>query len=288
MASDESSSDGNAPQIAYWNDRAGFIWTEFQERLDALFAPLTAAALNAAAPAAGERVLDIGCGCGETVLELARRVRPSGWVVGIDVSMPMSARARERVAAEKLGNAEVILADAATYEFPAARTDLLFSRFGVMFFADPLAAFANLRRAMKPGGRLAWAVWRSLADNPWASVPLEAARSLLPPQPPPVPLAPGPFAFADPDRVSRILGEAGWREVRYMRHDAPMQLATAGRLGEAAEFATRVGPLARALADSPPELRPKVCEQVANALTAHDGPDGIRLPGSIWIVSAKA
>ena len=288
MASDESSSDGNAPQIAYWNDRAGFIWTEFQERLDALFAPLTAAALNAAAPAAGERVRDIGCGCGETVLELARRVGPSGWVAGIDVSMPMSARARERLAAEKLGNAEVILADAATYEFPGARADLLFSRFGVMFFADPPAAFANLRRAMKPSGRLACAVWRSLADNPWAGVPLEAARPLLPPQPPPLPLAPGPFAFADPDRVSRILSEAGWREVRCVRHDAPMQLAAGGQLGEAAEFATRIGPLARALADAPPELRAKVREQVAGALAAHDGSDGIHLPGSIWIVSAKA
>lgn len=288
MRNPEAGREGNAAQIAYWNDRAGMIWAEFQERLDAQFAPLTAIALEAAAPSIGESVVDIGCGCGETVLELARRVGPSGRVIGVDVSQPMTARARERIAAAKLSNASVVLADAAAHAFPAAETDLLFSRFGVMFFAEPVAAFANLRRAMKADGRLACTVWRSFADNAWAKVPLDAARSILPPQPTPEPLAPGPFAFADADRVFRILSKAGWRDVRCTRRDAPMRISAARQLDSATEFATRVGPLARALADAPPELRRPARDLVAKALETHDGPDGITLPGSIWIVSAVA
>jgi len=285
MSNAESASEANAAQIEYWNGRAGSIWTEFQERLDALFAPLTAAALQAAGAAAGERVLDVGCGCGETVLALARSVGHGGRVLGLDISEPMAARARQRIAAEGLGNAEIVIADAAAHSFSGAKTDLLFSRFGVMFFADPVAAFANLRRAMKPAGRLAVAVWRPLAENPWAHVPLAAAAPLLPPLSPPDPLAPGPFAFADADRVHRILSAAGWREIGCTRHDAPMRLSAAGRLDQAAEFATRVGPLARALADAPPELRPQARALVAAALATHDGPDGVSLPGSIWIVT---
>src|SRR5260370_18482697 len=189
----DSDRGGNTAQIAYWNDKIAITWTTFQEHIDTVFAPLTAVALDAAAPATGERVIDVGCGSGATVLELARRVGPTGHVLGLDVSEPMSAQARERIAAEQLRNAEVLVHDAATCVFPRSDTDLLFSRFGVMFFADPEAAFANLRLAMRPGGRLLCMAWRPLAENPWFSVPLQAARALLPPQPPPEPNAPGPF-----------------------------------------------------------------------------------------------
>lgn len=278
----------NAAQIAYWNDKAAVTWTAFQERIDNLFAPLTAVALEAAAPAVGGRVIDVGCGCGATVLELAHRVGPSGHVLGVDVSAAMSARARERIAAQKLTNADVIIADAATYAFPRDDADLLFSRFGIMFFADPVAAFANLRRAMGRGGRLLCAVWRPLAENAWANVPFEAARSLLPPQQPFDPAAPGPFALAAAERVHYILVGAGWRDIGLTRHDTPMRLAGAGQREEAAEFATRVGPLARALADADPELRLRARHAVESALTAHQSPDGISLSGSIWIVSARA
>ena len=286
-ATADPAGEGNAAQIAYWNARAAVTWTTFQERIDDLLAPFAAIAMDAAAPAPGERAIDVGCGCGATVLELARRVAPSGHVLGVDVSEPMSARARERIAEAHLTNAEVLVHDAATYAFPRGDADLLFSRFGVMFFADPVAAFANLRLAMRPGGRLVCAVWRPLADNAWASVPLEAARPLLPQGEPMDPDAPGPFALADAGRVHRILTEAGWREVATARHDVPMRLAGAGRLDEASEFATRVGPLARALAEADPKLRSRARQAVAAALRAYDGADGIRLNGSIWIVSAR-
>jgi len=278
----------NADQIAYWNDKAALTWTAFQDRIDRIFAPLTAVILDAAAPVAGERALDIGCGCGATVLELARRVGPAGSVLGLDVSEPMSARARERIAPAGIGNAEVRVSDASATMFPRDDADLLFSRFGVMFFADPAAAFANLRRAMRPGGRLLFAAWRPMLDNAWFSVPLEAARALLPPQPPPEPEAPGPFAFADTGRVRRILAEARWQHVGIKPHDAAMRLAGPGQIEDATEFATRVGPLARALAEVEPDLRLRARQAVADALGVFDGPNGITLSGSIWIVSAQA
>lgn len=278
----------NAAQIAYWNDRAAVTWTTFQERLDTLFEPLTALALDAAAPAPGQRIIDIGCGCGATVLALAGRVGATGQVLGLDISEPMAARARERIAAAGLTNARVVVSDAAVHAFPPASADLLFSRFGVMFFADPTAAFANLRGAMRQGGRLLCAAWRPLADNPWFFVPQQAARPLLPPQPPADPNAPGPFAFADPDRTSGIFTDAGWHDVTLTRHDVPMRFAAAGEIDRATEFATRVGALARMLAEVDPALHPRVRSAVADALKAYDSPSGIILSGSIWLISARA
>ncbi len=279
---------GNAAQIAAWNDRAGDNWTALQERLDAMFAPLTAAALTAAAPKGGERVIDIGCGCGATLLELASRVGSEGRVLGVDVSEPMAGRARERIAAAGLGNAEVLVSDAASHAFPQAAADLLFSRFGVMFFADPAAAFANLRRAMRPGGRLLFVAWRALSDNAWFSVPLEAARPLLPPQPAPEPDAPGPFAFADEGRVRAILSQAGWRDIELRRRDVPIPVAGPGQIADATELATRLEAVARMLAEADADLRAPVRNAVAEALRAHDSPAGITLGGSVWLVSALA
>jgi SAM-dependent methyltransferase len=286
-SADPATDNGNAAQIAYWNDRAAVAWTTFQERIDAAFTRLTAIALDAAAPAAGEQVIDVGCGCGATVLELARRVGPSGHVLGLDVSEPMAGRARERIAAAKLSNAEVVISDAATYPLRQANADLLFSRFGVMFFVDPTAAFTNLRTAMRPGGRLLFAVWRPLSDNPWFTLPMGAAREFLPPQPDVEPDAPGPFALADEQRVRGILTTAGWRDAALSRHDVLIRLAASGKLDEATEFATSVGPLSRALAEVDPEIQSRVRVAVAQALKPVDGADGVSLTGSIWLVSAR-
>jgi SAM-dependent methyltransferase len=278
----------NAAQIAYWNDRAAVTWTTFQERLDTLFEPLTALALDAAAPLPGERIIDIGCGCGATVLALAGRVGPTGQVLGLDISEPMAARARERIGAAGLANARVVVSDAAAHAFPPDSADLLFSRFGVMFFADPIAAFANLHGAMRQGGRLLCAAWRPLVDNPWFIVPQQAARALLPPQPPADPHAPGPFAFADRDRTLGIFRDAGWQDVTLTRQDVPMRFAASGEIDQATDFATRVGALARMLAEVDPALHPRIRSAVADALAAYDSPAGIILSGSIWLISARA
>jgi SAM-dependent methyltransferase len=288
MPAQDNTAQDNAAQIAYWNDKAAVTWTTSQERLDELFQPLTALALDAAAPAAGEKVIDIGCGCGATVLALADRVGPTGQVLGLDISEPMSARARQRIAAANLANAQVVVSDAAIHAFPPDGADLLFSRFGVMFFADPVAAFANLHRAMRPNGRLLCAAWRPLAENPWFRVPQQAAAPLLPPQPPSDPTAPGPFALANHDRTLRILQDAGWHDVKLTRQDVPMRFAAAGQTQQATDFATRVGALSRMLADESPETRASVTLAVAEALKTYDTPAGIILSGSIWLISAHA
>jgi SAM-dependent methyltransferase len=287
MMTDADDTQDNAAQIAYWNDKAAVTWTTLQDRLDALLEPLTAVALDAAAPVGGERVIDIGCGCGATVLALAERVGPTGHVVALDVSEPMAARARERIASSALTNAQVIVSDAARHKFEGGRADLLFSRFGVMFFADPIAAFANLLRAVRPGGRLLCVAWRPLADNPWFSVPMEAARSLLPPQPPADPEAPGPFALANHDRTVGIFRTAGFKDVMLTRRDVPMRVAAAGNIEQATDFATQVGALGRILAEQASATRARVQDAVAAALKRYDSPDGIVLPGSIWLISAR-
>ncbi len=278
----------NAAQIAYWNEVAPVSWTKFQTQLDAIFKPLTEIALTAAAPSPGESVIDVGCGCGATVLELADKVGPTGHVLGIDVSTPMAARARERIAERSLRNAQIEVSDAAVHTFARADADLLFSRFGVMFFADPTAAFVNLRKAMRPDGRLLFACWRPLADNPWFGLPLQVTRDLLPPQPAADPNAPGPFAFASSDRVLGILRDAGWRQAAAHRQDVPMRIADPGDLHGGADFVTRVGPLARLLAEADDATRTKARQAVIDALGGHDSGDGIILTGSIWLVSAQA
>lgn len=283
--SSEPALQGNAEQVDYWNSAAGLRWAALQERIDAAFAPLTAAALDFAAPRQGAAVIDIGCGAGATILGLAARVGPSGRVLGVDVSEPMLAVAARRIASENLDRTDVVLADAATQPFERGAFDLAFSRFGVMFFADPVAAFANVRTALVSGGRLAFACWRPLADNPWFAVPVGALKPLLPPAPPSDPWAPGPFAFADPDRVRGLLAAAGFEHVAIEPHDTIMRL---GDLPAALDFVSQIGPASRALNEADAERRPALIEALRAALGAHDGPDGVVLGGAIWLVSARS
>ncbi len=280
-------SAGNADQIAYWNAKAADTWTALQDRTDALFAGLTHAAIDRLAPRPGDCALDIGCGCGATVLDLARRVGEQGKVLGLDVSAAMVARARERISAAGLINAEVELRDAASIKLLPVTADLVFSRFGVMFFADPTAAFMRLREVMKPGGRMLFVAWRRLDENPWFAIPLEAGRPLLPEQPHPEPGLPGPFAFADRDRVTALLTKAGWRDISVTREDVELRLAGQGSLDDAAHLAMSIGPLARALGGADPVLREKVGEAVRQALAPYDTLGGIKLGASVWFVSAR-
>jgi SAM-dependent methyltransferase len=271
----------NSEQIAYWNDEAGRRWASSFDRIEATFAPLTIAVLDAARPQPGEAVVDVGCGCGATALELAGRVAPGGRVVGVDISEPMLAVARERT---QLGtNAKFVLADASTHDFGASVFDLMFSRFGVMFFDRPARAFANLRRSLRLGGRLTFVCWRPLADNPWFSVPLEAARTVVSAPPASDPDAPGPLAFADPDRVRRILAEAGFAHVQIDALDAMLPL---GEPASAAAVLTRLGPAARLLVDAAQPVRDSAENAIERALRPHETPSGLQLGAGVWIVRA--
>ncbi|WP_166430604.1 class I SAM-dependent methyltransferase [Polymorphobacter arshaanensis] len=270
----------NAAQIDYWNAKAGETWARFQEQLDRQIAPLGDAGIRALAPQPGERILDIGCGCGQTTLALATEVTPGGSVLGLDISKPMLDVARKR--AVGVPNVAFRDADAQTDDFGRNGFDAVFSRFGVMFFADPTAAFANIATKLVEGGRLTFVCWRPLAENDWMRVPLEAALPLLPPLPPSDPLAPGPFAFANPDRVHAILSGSGWHSVNIEKYDAEIG---SGDLAATVDMTFRVGPLGMALRENPDRVAP-VAEAVRKALASYDGPDGVKLPAAVWIVQA--
>jgi SAM-dependent methyltransferase len=275
----------NADQIAYWNDTAGQTWATLQDLLDRQIAPLGRAAMARLAPAEGEAIADIGCGCGETVLALARAVGPAGSVTGLDISEPMLEVARRRIEAEGLSQASVLAADAQTHAFTTGGLDAVYSRFGVMFFHQPVEAFANMRAATRAGGRLAFVCWRPLAQNPWMGVPMQAALRHLPAPPPPAdPHAPGPFAFADPDRLRGILTDAGWSAVDIVPHDEKIG---GNDLERAMVLAQKVGPLGMMLRENP-QVRDQVLGSLREVLSAHLTADGVMLDSATWLVTARA
>lgn len=272
-------------QAAAWNEGAGRAWVARQEQLDAQLEPLGEAAIAALAPAPGDRVIDVGCGAGATTLALAGRVGP-GSVLGVDVSAPLVARARER--ARGVSNVRFELADAQTFALEPSSFDAVFSRFGVMFFGDPVVAFRNVRAALRPSGRLAFVCWRDYAENPSFSLPIEAARSLLSSAPEAAPShAPGPFAFADGARVRSILEAAGFAHVEVAPRDGDVVFG-GGDLDGAVDLAFHVGPLSRAAADLDDALRDRIRAAVRDELAKHLGPRGVTVPAATWVVTARA
>lgn len=270
---------GNEKQIEYWNGPVGERWAKLQQTIDRNMVAITEALLPFAAPQPGERVLDIGCGGGTTTALLAKAVGPSGNVTGVDISRPMLDVARGRGIA-----ANFIEADASTHAFKATH-DLAFSRFGVMFFAEPASAFGNIRKALKPGGRVVFVCWRPFVENAWSFGPYSAAKPLLPEQPPSDPHAPGPFAFADNVRLAAILGEAGFDDVRIDTLDTTMNMGASAE--EAAAQALNIGPLARAATGLDELTREKIKASAKSALEKYQTAKGIEAPAACWLVSAS-
>jgi len=270
----------NTGQIEYWNGAAGRKWVQDADRLDAMLRPFADAVMAAAQPRAGEHAVDIGCGAGALSLMAAAA---GAAVTGVDVSQPLIALAQARAK----GAARFTVADASDWQ-PETKADLVLSRFGVMFFSDPGAAFANIRQGVKAGGRMAFACWRPLAENDWALIPLAAAMPLMkqPPVPPP-PGAPGPFAFGDRQRISEVLAESSWTDVRITPWDGLIELP-GNSVEERAGFMLEIGPLSRALADQgidPLQVKDAVLENV-RSLNVEDG--HTRLRAAAWIVEAVA
>ena len=279
----------NAEQIAYWNEQAGPEWVAREAMLDEQIAPLGLAAMERAKVAAGERVLDVGCGCGQTTLELAARVGPRGAVTGIDISTPMLERARERAGECGLANIAFINADAQSTPLGAAAFDLVFSRFGVMFFADPKAAFASLRERLAPGGRVAFVCWQGLALNPWMSVPLLAAAQQIALPTPPAAGAPGPFSFADPGRVRGILTGAGFAGIAIEPLTGELVVGgSRGRPEQAVEQLLQMGPMRAALREAPAAAVARVAAAVSDAMAPYSTPNGVILRYAAWIVGARS
>ena len=269
-------------QKALWNGRAGCAWVEAKDALDRMFTPFEDLLVQQIPAGSGRSVLDVGCGTGATTLALARRTGPSGRAVGIDISEPMITLARQR--AESEGSAAAFLvADAQTHVFEPASFDLVTSRFGVMFFSDPVAAFANLRTSLRPGGALAAIAWRGAAENPFMTTAERAAAPLLPDMPPRRPDGPGQFAFADRGKVTGILSESGWAEVGIEPLDVTCTLPAA----ELDRYVTRLGPLGLALQDADEATRSRVIDTVREAFRPFAHGDEIRYPAACWMVRAR-
>jgi SAM-dependent methyltransferase len=274
----------NADMLAFWNGQGGHTWVARQAHTDITLTPVTEALLTFAAPRPGERVLDVGCGCGAPTLEFARAVGPSGRVAALDISGPMLAEGEARARAAGIANVEWRQADPATAALDGF--DLLTSAFGAMFFGDPVTAFANMRRAADPNARMAIACWRSLAENPWMEVPMNAVARHLPPRPKPVPHAPGMFAFADPGHVSEVLTAAGWAPPRFETLDIELDIAAGRGLEEAVEQSAKIGAVNSWLRNQAAEVVSAAIASLREALSPHADGASVRLPGAIWLISS--
>lgn len=274
---------GNDEQIEYWNGKAGESWVTAQDRIDRTLAGLSDQALATAGASAGESVLDIGCGCGTTTIALGET---GASVTGVDISAPMLALARSRAA--YLENVTFEQSDASTADFEPTR-DLVFSRFGVMFFSDPVAAFRNIRRALKPDGRITFLCWQTPAANPWMSTAGRIVQPFLaaanPEAPAPDPKAPGPFAFAEEVYLLSILEGAGFSSIELKVARTDMKVGNT--VDEAIESQSQVGPLSRALSELSGEPRAQALAAVREEFERIIGPEGLILGAAAWLVSAR-
>ena len=279
----------NADQAEHWNSGEDVAhWVSNQARYDRMNEPFAALILEAAALRPGSQLLDVGCGCGATTLAAARLIAP-GQAVGIDLSGPMLAQARASAAAAGLGNAVFQQADAQVHPLEPAKFDSVISRFGVMFFANPVAAFANIRSATRPAGRLAFVCWQPLAANQWLLVPGAALAEHVPP---PAGFGSaggtGMFAFADPDRIRQVLAAAGWRDIEITSEHASILVGGGGSVEDAVGF-LRTGSMGRMmLAGADAGTVDRAVASVRAALAPFADADGVHLGAAVWLVQAMA
>ena len=276
----------NADMLAFWNGQGGRTWVARQAHTDTTLTPVTDALLAFAAPRTGERILDVGCGCGAPTLEFARAVGPTGRVAALDISGPMLAEGAARAKAAGIANIDWRQADPATAALD--EYDVLTSAFGTMFFGDPVGAFAHMRCAASTGARMAIVCWQSLAENPWMEVPMKAVARHLPPRPKPVPHAPGMFAFADPERVSEVLTASGWAPPGFEKLDADLDIAAGRGLEEAVIQSTQIGAVNSWLRNQPAEVVSVAIASLREALEPYVDGASVRLPGAMWLISSAS
>ncbi len=276
----------NVDMEEFWNGEGGLKWVSLDERLDESLKPFGAEAMRVAKVATNARVLDVGCGCGDTSLDLARRVGPEGYVHGLDISTTVLELAQKKARASGLTNIAFECADAQTQVFRGGEYDLVFSRFGVMFFDDAVAAFKNIRTALKPDGRVAFACWAAPQENPWVQVPLQIVARHLPLPPPVAADTPGPFSLSGEGRASGVLTSAGFTDVTVTAFCAPFVVGK--DVAEAVRFLMQLGPAAGALAKAEPsvETRALIATEIGEMLKDFNTAQGICLDGVALIVTA--
>jgi ubiquinone/menaquinone biosynthesis C-methylase UbiE len=279
----------NEEAIRAWDGPLFDRFLRFQDIIEGSFARHGEAAIELLEPKPGERVLDIGCGFGDTTERLARLVEPGGVAVGVDAAPRFIEHAREAAAGHGLTNVEYAVADVQTME-PGEPFDLAFSRFGTMFFANPVAAMRNVGRALAPGGRIAMAVWRRREDNEWLYRAQRIVEEIVsrPEEYDEPTCGPGPFSMADADTTSDVMQRAGFEDVALRRCDVPMRIG--GGLDEAIEIVTALGPageILRLAGDRAPHLHGRVDAALREGMADMEGPDGIVAMSSTWLVTAR-
>jgi SAM-dependent methyltransferase len=279
---------GNEEQIDYWNGEAGKRWAQDDDTMARLLLPISQALLDHASIDNSRHALDIGCGGGSQSLMLAQRLGADARVLGADISGPLLevARAKINTGGSNCAKLDFLQADAASHHFDPDSFDLLFSRFGVMFFDDPVAAFTNLRTALAPKGQLAFSCWQAMKSNEWTWIPTRTALQHLPPPEPPAPNAPGPFAFADPVRLESILADAGFSDIALQPFNTKLRISEADTLPEAVRELTRIGPVGRLLQDQSQAALNKVYPALEAALEPYFREGALELDSAIWLVTA--
>ena len=275
----------NADQIEFWNGEGGEKFVRYQNALDLMLKPFGDEAMRRADVKAGEAVLDIGCGCGDTSIDLAMAVGVTGEVVGVDISEPLLARAEYMAGQTELTNVFFELADVEAGPLHRDSFDLAFSRFGVMFFRNPVTAFSNVHAALRKGGRLSFACWQALPRNQWVSIQLQAVLPLVPP-PPMGPEDPGPFSFADRERLRGILSQAGFTDIAIEPFDTEVALGGMLVLDDAVDFSLEIGPATALLKGASDDVRAQARDAVRAALQTHQTKRGVMLAAGAWIVTA--
>jgi SAM-dependent methyltransferase len=286
VVEDTAMTDTNTAQAEYWASAAGYQWIAREALMDALLSPVLSRVLQHAALQPGERVIDIGCGTGASSLAAAQAVGPAGHVTSVDISAQLLDRASTRAKDAGLKNINFVLADAQTHAFAPQSADAMISRFGVMFFEDPVAAFANMARALKPNGRMIFAAWAPATDVPWFSIPVAAAVARFGKPSQTNPDAPGPMAFQNAARVTALMEKAGLTDVRCQPE--MVELTPEGDPADIITFAARIGPASRIVAEfSGTEADIKAIEaEVGKALAIYQTDKGMRIPARILLYSA--
>ena len=281
----------NEEQERFWNDVAGPLWVAAEEETELHTGPFGEAALAVAAPGAGETVLDVGCGCGSTTVALAAAVGPGGSVLGVDLSAAMLARAQERAAACEAPQVRFRRADAQVADLGPGSFDLVFSRFGVMFFADTVEAFANLGRALRPGGRMVFVCWQAPSANPWMAAVNRGAARIFSLETPPHD-APGPFALCDPDHLDAVLRAGGFSSVGITAHEERLHMGLGQPVEHWVHQRLLMGPARSAYLDAGPVRQREVRAALAQELDPYRVDMGAPASGMVmdaaaWIVDAR-
>lgn len=279
----QSGQEANEAQARHWNAHAGEVWVEQQEMLDRLFRPFERELVQAVEQCGAADVLDVGCGAGATTLAVARRLEGRGRCTGVDISVPLIDAARRRAATAGLENCRFIAADAQQHAFERGAFDAVISRFGVMFFADPVAAFANLGRAARPDAGLTFIAWRGVEENPFMTTAERTAAPLLPELAARDPAAPGQFAFADAERVRGILTAAGWRDIDI----GPLDIACTLSAEDLDAYAARMGPVGALLPDLDDGRRSRIVAAVRQAFEAYVTAGVAHITAACWLVRAR-